>query len=492
MKQTASDYKKAAIFELKRRAARAGFAPFVLFTTPGYKMGWVHREICETLEQFLQDVRDRKSPRLMISMPPRSGKSELVSRKFPAYAFGIDPDLQIIATSYGADMAQRFNRDVQRVIDNDLYHAAFPETTLNASNVRTTSKGAYIRTSDLFEIVGHSGSYRSCGVGGGITGMGADILIIDDPVKDRKSANSATVRQSIYEWYTSTAYTRLSPGGGVIVMCTRWHVDDLLGMLLKEEQNGGDKWHVINYPAIAEHDEPHRKAGEALHPERYPLDSLLKIKGAVGSADWASLYQGRPTVLGGNIIKSSWFKRYKQLPDLKYRLIDSDTALKTKEANDFSVFGCGGLGKDGKLYIVDWRRGKWESPDLKRNAVDFWEKHKIPSKNYGACREFYVEDKASGTGLIQELKRGPYSIPIMGIERGVDKLTRLQDVLGQIEAGNVYLPENAPWVSDFIAECEAFRGDMKHAHDDQVDVLVDLINLTLGVPKTPWAAIFTN
>lgn len=487
---TASDYKKAAIFELRRRAARAGFAPFVLFTTPGYKMGWVHREICETIEQFLQDVRDKKSPRLMISMPPRSGKSELVSRKFPAYAFGIDPDLQIIATSYGADMAQRFNRDVQRVIDNDLYHAAFPETTLSASNVRTTSKGAYIRTSDLFEIVGHSGSYRSCGVGGGITGMGADILIIDDPVKDRKSANSATVRQSIYEWYTSTAYTRLSPGGGVIVMCTRWHVDDLLGMLLKEEQNGGDKWHVINYPAIAEHDEPHRKAGEALHPERYPLDSLLKIKGAVGSADWASLYQGRPTVLGGNIIKSSWFKRYKQLPELKYRLIDSDTALKTKEANDFSVFGCAGVSKEKNLYITDWRRGKWESPDLKRNAIDFWIKQR-DFKN-GVCREFYVEDKASGTTLIQELKRGTPPIPIKGIERDTDKLTRLQDVLGYIEAGRVYLPENAPWVSDFIAECEAFRGDMKHAHDDQVDVLVDLINLTLGVPSTPWAAIFTN
>ena len=489
MTPTASDYRKAAVFELRRRAARAGFAPFVLFTTPNYKMGWVHREICETLEKFLQDVRDGKSPRLMISMPPRSGKSELVSRKFPAYAFGVDPDLQIIATSYGADMAQRFNRDVQRVIDNDLYKAAFPDTSLNAGK-SNNSKGAYIRTSDLFEIVGHTGSYRSCGVGGGITGMGADILIIDDPVKDRKSANSATVRQSIYEWYTSTAYTRLSPGGGVIVMCTRWHVDDLLGMLLKEEQNGGDKWHVINYPAIAEHDEPHRKAGEALHPERYPIESLLKIKGAVGSADWASLYQGRPTVLGGNIIKSGWFKRYKQLPELKYRLVDADTALKTKEANDFSVFGCGGLGKEGNLYITDWRRGKWEAPDLKRNAIDFWIKQ-LAMKN-GVCRDFCVEDKASGTGLIQEIKRGTPPIPIRGIERDTDKLTRLQDVLGYIEAGRVYIPENAPWVSDFIAECEAFRGDMKHAHDDQVDVLVDLITLTLGVPKTPWAAIFAN
>ena len=489
MTPTASDYRKAAVFELRRRAARAGFAPFVLFTTPNYKMGWVHREICETLEKFLQDVRDGKSPRLMISMPPRSGKSELVSRKFPAYAFGVDPDLQIIATSYGADMAQRFNRDVQRVIDNDLYKAAFPDTSLNAGK-SNNSQGAYIRTSDLFEIVGHTGSYRSCGVGGGITGMGADILIIDDPVKDRKSANSATVRQSIYEWYTSTAYTRLSPGGGVIVMCTRWHVDDLLGMLLKEEQNGGDKWHVINYPAIAEHDEPHRRAGEALHPERYPLDSLLKIKGAVGSADWASLYQGRPTALGGNIIKSGWFKRYKQLPELKYRLVDADTALKTKEANDFSVFGCGGLGKEGNLYITDWRRGKWEAPDLKRNAIDFWIKQ-LAMKN-GVCRDFCVEDKASGTGLIQEIKRGTPPIPIRGIERDTDKLTRLQDVLGYIEAGRVYIPENAPWVSDFIAECEAFRGDMKHAHDDQVDVLVDLITLTLGVPKTPWAAIFAN
>lgn len=490
MTPTANDYKKAAIFELKRRAARAGFAPFVLFTTPNYKMGWVHREICETLEKFLQDVRDGKSPRLMISMPPRSGKSELVSRKFPAYAFGVDPDLQIIATSYAADIAQRFNRDVQRNIDSGLYQAVFPDTCLSTKSTKRSGGGSYSRTADLFEIVGHAGSYRSAGVGGGITGMGADILIIDDPIKDRKEANSPTVRKNVHEWYTSTAYTRLSPGGGVIVMCTRWHVDDLLGLLLKDELEGGDHWKVINYPAIAEHDEPHRKAGEALHPDRYSLENLLKIKAAVGSADWASLYQGRPTVLGGNIIKSSWFNRYKQLPELKYRIVDSDTALKTKEANDFSVFGCGGLSKEGNLYITDWRRGKWESPDLKRNAVDFWIKQR-DFKN-GVCRDFYVEDKASGIGLIQELKRGAPPIPIKGIERDTDKLTRLQDVLGYIEAGRVYLPENAPWVSDFIAECEAFRGDMKHAHDDQVDVLVDLITLMLGVPKTPWATIFKN
>lgn len=162
MTPTASDYRKAAVFELRRRAARAGFAPFVLFTTPNYKMGWVHREICETLEKFLQDVRDGKSPRLMISMPPRSGKSELVSRKFPAYAFGVDPDLQIIATSYGADMAQRFNRDVQRVIDNDLYHAVFPkqvctrQTSDQPQKAHTFERPTSSKSSDTQALIAHA------------------------------------------------------------------------------------------------------------------------------------------------------------------------------------------------------------------------------------------------------------------------------------------------------------------------------------------------
>ena len=300
--QLHGELKRRALLELQKRHARQYLADFTLYTYPTYLMGWFHKEVCEALDKFLEDVLAKKSPRLILTAPPRHGKSELVSRRFPAFAFGRCPDLQIIATSYGADLAQRFNRDVQRIIDDDTYRTLFPETTLNGRNVRTDSRNAFIRTSDLFEIVNHKGAYRSCGVGGGITGTGADILIIDDPIKDRAEANSPTVRANVYDWYTSTAYTRLSPGGGVIVMNTRWHEADLTGQLLSKMQSEeGDTWQIINYPAIAEHDEPHRKTGEPLHAERYPLEALERIRAAVGERDWAALYQQHPVPDGGGL-----------------------------------------------------------------------------------------------------------------------------------------------------------------------------------------------
>ena len=284
---------------------------FILYNNHNYSAGWVHKEICKALDQFLVDVQNKKSPRLIICMPPRHGKSELVSRYFPAYAFGRNPDLQIIATSYSADLSQRFNRDVQRIIDSEPYKEIFPRTSLNSTNVRTNASGSYIRTSDLFEIVNHKGAYRSCGVGGGITGAGADVLIIDDAVKDRAEANSLTIRNSIWDWYTSTAYTRLSPGGGVIVMATRWSIDDLIGRLLNHMAEGtGDVFKVISYPAIAEKDEKYRKIGEALHPERYPIEQLEAIKTTIGTRDWEALYQQHPAPEGGAIFKSERLRHW--------------------------------------------------------------------------------------------------------------------------------------------------------------------------------------
>ncbi len=477
--------------EVRIWKARKSLAYFTKRTKPDYLMGWVHREICDTLDQFLNDVKEKKSPRLIITMPPRSGKSEIVSRRFPAYAFGQNPNLQIIATSYSSDLSQRFNRDVQRIIDDSEYAELFPQTTLNGSRVKTDSRGSYIRTSGLFEIVGHKGSYRSCGVGGGITGQGADILIIDDPIKDRAEANSLTVRNSVWDWYTSTAYTRLSPGGGVIVMATRWHVDDLIGRLTANMQTSeGDRFTIINYPAIAEYDELHRKEGEALHPERYDLAQLLKIKTTIGTRDWNALYQQHPIIEGGGLLKTEWFKRFEALPNLKYRIIASDTALKTKEHNDYSVFGVAGVGEDGNLYILDILRGKWESPELIKRAKDFWRKHKTLDSSLGKLRSFYVEDKASGTGLIQTIKRGEESIPIIPVERTIDKLTRYQDVFPLIEAGRVFIPSSAPWVNDFLTECEQLQADMKHPHDDQIDVLADLINKTIQSTNFSWQKIF--
>ncbi|MBR1694479.1 MAG: terminase family protein, partial [Selenomonas sp.] len=194
----------ALLEAIQKEQARRSMARFALYTDPRYKMNWHHRLICDRLDQWIR----HKIKRLMIFMPPRHGKSELVSRKLPAYIFGINPDASIIGTSYSADLATAMNRDVQRIIDSEIYNSLFPETTLNGSNIRTVS-GSALRNSDKFEIVGHRGMYRSAGVDGGITGMGGDYIIIDDPIKNRQDANSQTMRQHVWDWYTSTLYTRL-------------------------------------------------------------------------------------------------------------------------------------------------------------------------------------------------------------------------------------------------------------------------------------------
>ena len=458
----------AARHELRIRAARQSLSNFVLETTPGYQMGWVHREICDELDGFLQDIADKKSPRLIICMPPRSGKSEIVSRSFPAYAFGLHPDMQIIATSYSADLTQRFSRDVQRKIDNPKYAEIFPETSLNSKNVKTTSFGSVIRTAELFEIVGHRGAYRAAGVGGGITGMGADILCIDDPVKDRRDANSATIREALWDWYTSTAYTRLSPGGGVIVMCTRWHMDDLVGRLLDRAAPGeGEQWRVINYPAIAEHDEPHRKAGEALHPERYDLNALLRIQKQVGSRDWAALYQQHPVPDGGGLFKSDWIQHWDKLPErFDAAVISWDMTFKESATSDFVVGQVWGR-KDGAFYLVDQFRGRWD-------FVKSLEQFVAAARKYPRITRKLIEDKANGPAIISALKRKVTGIiPITPKE---SKEARANAVTTLWEARNVYLPppDRYPWVAqDFIPELLAFPSG---AHDDTIDAMSQALN----------------
>jgi len=276
---------------------------------PTFQQGWFNRIIAAELQQFYFDVMAGKQPRLIIQAPPRSGKSELFSRRFPAWAFGQNPNLQMIAASYSADLSSRMNRDVQRIIDSEEYAGVFPETSFSSNTSASINSQKNIRNSEIFEIAGYSGSYRSAGVGGGITGMGADIAIIDDPVKDAKEANSQTYRDSVWDWYTSTFYTRLSPKSGVLLGMTRWHEDDLAGRLLADMKNGGDQWRVVSFPAIAEEDEQYRKEGDALHPERYDLTHLIQIKKAVGSQAWNALYQQRPSSKSGDVIKRAWFKR---------------------------------------------------------------------------------------------------------------------------------------------------------------------------------------
>ena len=482
-----------AIYEtLRRRAiegARESMIDFTLFTKQDYETGWFNELICAELDQFLLDVEAGLSPRLMIFAPPRSGKSELASRRFPAYAMGKFPKWNVIATSYSADLANRMSRDTQRIIDEQNYSEIFNNTHLSGSNIRTKAGGA-IRTAELWETIAADGSlcggsYRAAGVGGGITGQGMNIGIIDDPAKDYKQASSLAYQEAVIDWYDTTFYTRRDPKiNGIIIILTRWHKSDLAGQLLARAADGGEQWRVVSFPMEWDQDKPEthtlngvtyqlRESGDILFPERMPRGFVEQCK-ASGSLTWNALYQQRPTAKGGSLIKSEWFGEYQVLPKLKYSYVIGDTAQKIKERNDFSVFEHWGLGEDGYLYLIDLVRGKWESDELKRRCVAFWQKAKLA---HGAsCRKMLIEDKASGTGLIQQIRKSTKPlIPVLAIQRNTDKLTRFMDVQGYIESGYVRLPADAPWLNDFLAECEGLQSDFK-THDDQIDPMIDAID----------------
>lgn len=234
-------------------------------------------------------------------------------------------------------------------------------------------------------------------------------------------------------------------------------------------------------------------------PYKEPLADLLAMERGEGTDAsgsrisrhvFSSQYQQAPKAVGGNIIHGAWFRYYTVLPRIKYRKIFVDTAQKTKERNDYSVFECWGYGDDGNIYLLDVLRGKWEAPELEKRTITFWAKHKAQDvEKLGQLRQMVVEDKASGTGLIQKIKM-LNQIPIVGLERNIDKLTRVMDVIGYIESGMVYLPESAPFTLDFVSECEAFTADDTHAFDDQIDPLVDAINdmLSSGNKIKTWVA----
>jgi hypothetical protein len=213
---------------------------------PEYEVNWHHKLLCDKLDNFVSG----KIKRLLVFMPPQHGKSELVSRRLPAYMLGLNPKLKIVGASYSADLAQSFNRAVQRIIDSEDYHKLFPNTYLNRSNVRNDAKGSYLRNSDMFETVNHKGFYKSVGVGGSLTGTPADIAIIDDPVKDAIEALSPTYRNRTWNWFTDVLLTRLHNDSQILITQTRWHEDDLSGRILSAIGKTGEQWDILTLPAI--------------------------------------------------------------------------------------------------------------------------------------------------------------------------------------------------------------------------------------------------
>lgn len=461
---------------LRIATARYSLYGFVLRTCPDYLMGWVHEQICLELDAFLAAVIAKESPRLMITMPPRHGKSELATRRFPAYAFGRYPDLSMISTSYGADLSSRMNRDVQRIMDDEAYAELFPDTRLSGRNSRVIASGSYLRNSDIFEIVGHHGSYRSAGVGGGITGMGGDILLIDDPLKDRAEADSPTIREKVWDWYTSTLYTRLAPGGGILLIQTRWHMDDLAGRLLEAQNSGdGDTWRCINFPAIADHDEEFRKRGEALHEERYPLSQLATIRSALGSRDWEALYQQKPVPDGGAIFKKEWLQHFWTSATLPKRfdkiVISWDMAFKDSDDSDFVVGQV--WGKHGAdHYLLDQVRKRMGFTETVQAFIAL-------AAKWPQAMEKLVEDKANGPAVIDSLKH--HVTGIIPIEPDGSKTARAHAVTPLFEAGNVVLPhpQECSWVDEYISEMLQFPSG---AHDDQVDTTTQALRRLTSRP----------
>jgi predicted phage terminase large subunit-like protein len=453
--------------QVKVEKGRRRLLDFTTYTKPDYEVNWHHRKVCEALDKMVSgDIK-----RLMIFMPPRNGKSELGSRRFPAYVLGKDPDAQIISASYSADLASRMNRDVQRIIDSEEYGEIFPQVSLNGSNVRTIANGSYLRNSDIFEVVGHKGVYKSSGIGGGITGMGMTYGIIDDPFKNRKEAESKTVRNAVWDWYTSTFYTRLEKGARILIILTRWHEDDLAGRLLKqaEEDPEAEQWTVINYPAIAEEplDETDpREIGEALWPSKYSLEDLKKIKVAVGTYEWSALFQQKPSPSEGNILNRNWWQFYKQAPERFDEVIQSwDCAFKDNDDSDYVVGQVWGK-KGADKYLIDQVRGRMDMPATMQAIRTLSAKHP-------RARAKLIEDKANGSAVIQMLKRQVSGLIPVNPEGG--KIVRAAAASPDVEAGNVFLPDPsiAPWIHDFIEEAASFPNG---SNDDMVDCFSQALN----------------
>ncbi|WP_066108492.1 phage terminase large subunit [Gallibacterium salpingitidis] len=458
---------------LNNELARRTLIDFTQVTKPDFITGWFNQIIAQELQQFYQDVIDGKQPRLMIFAPPRSGKSELFSRRFPAWAFGKNPNLQMIACSYSADLASRMNRDVQRIMDDELYHDIFPNSSLNSKRISTLS-GQALRNSEIFEILGHSGAYRSAGVGGGITGMGADIAIIDDPVKDAKEANSQTIRDSVWDWYTTTLYTRLSPKSGVLLGMTRWHEDDLAGRLIKEMEQGGDQWRIVSFPAIAEQDEEYRKEGEPLHPERFSLERLENIKKAVGSHAWNALYQQRPVNKDGGIFKPSQIEIIEALPAGKINWIRA-WDLGATVGGDPTAGVKLGKTQEGLLIIADLAHG-----DLGADERDRMIKNTASLDGRQVEISLPQDPGQAGKTQVLYLTRMLQGYIVRSSPESGDKITRAEPFAAQVNVGNVKMLKGA-WNKTILDEMKMFPNGK---HDDCIDAcsraygeLIDLFDV---------------
>lgn len=425
----------------RRQEARTSLLPFTTYTKPDYLVGPHHPVICGKLEA----VERGAIKRLMIFTPPRHGKSELVSRRFPAWYLGRNQRKQIISASYGQDLANDFGRDVRNIVGSPEFSALFPGLALASDSA---AKNRWHTCA--------GGSYVAAGVGSAITGRGADILNIDDPVKDRQDADSEAVRNAVWNWYTSTAYTRLMPGGAVILTLTRWHEDDLAGRLLAEMENGGDQWEIVNLPAIDE-------AGHALWPEWYGRDRLDEIRAAIGERDWAALYMQTPRPAGGGLIKAHLIETTDAVPagGMTVRAWDlAATKAMGGRDPDWTVGVKMSRTPAGGYVIIDVVRFRGGPDEVEAGIVN-------TAKADGASVRISLPQDPGQAGKTQALyfARRLSGFTVEATPETGDKATRAAPFASQVNAGNVSMVR-APWNRALLDELSGFPAV---THDDQVD-----------------------
>ena len=430
-----------------RNKAREDFMSFVKCVWPEFVEGSHHRHIAKKFN----DLASGKINRLIINMPPRHTKSEFASFLLPAWMVGRNPKLKIIQATHTGELAIRFGRKAKTLIDSDEYRKVF-ETRL-----REDSQAA-----GRWETA-QGGEYFAAGVGGAITGRGADLLIIDDPHSEQ-DALSATAMESAYEWYTSGPRQRLQPGGKIVVVMTRWSTKDLTGKLLAHQKEAkSDKWDVVEFPALLD---TGTKKERPVWPEYWKMSELESVKATLPVGKWSAQWMQQPTSEEGAIIKREWWRKWKHdwIPDLHHVIQSYDTAFLKKETADYSAITTWGVfypneDSPANLILLDAIKERMEFPELRRRALEQYK--------YWQPESVIVEQKASGTPLTHELRQMDIPVSTFTPSRGNDKHVRVNTCAPLFESGMIWAPEQR-FAEEVIEECAAFpHGD----HDDLVDAM---------------------
>ena len=431
----------------QRELSQTKFIKFVEAVWPSFISGRHHKRMAEAFER----VANGTCKRLIINMPPRHTKSEFASYLLPAWFLGKFPNKKVIQSSNTGELAVGFGRKVRNLVDSEVYHEIFPELTLQADSKAAgrwnTSKG---------------GDYFAIGVGGTVTGKGADVLIIDDPHSEQEAAMAASnpeVYDKVYEWYTSGPRQRLQPGGAIVIVMTRWASRDLTGQVLKSAaQRSGEDWEVIEFPAIL-------PSGTPLWPEFWSLQELEALRTELPNAKWQAQYQQNPVGNESAIVKRDWWKWWEKdnPPDCGYILQTWDTAFEKTQRADYSAGTTWGVWTNDEdngspnIILLNTYKKRVEYPDLKKDVLKEYNEYEPDG--------VLIEKKASGAPLIYELRSMGIPVQEYTPGKGQDKIARLNAVSDIIASGKVWVPRTR-WAEELVDEVAAFPSG---EHDDLVD-----------------------